>query len=553
MTRKPALVYSPHPVLASVDRTCIFTEFLPGESIERFLARVQVSLPGPVLLTLNDRLIDRSAWAHTFPRCGDLITVRAALQDGGGDRNKVFRTLLTIAVVVAAGPAGGFLTGAKVGSIAYGFAQAAVAIAGIYLVNAIVPPPTPRLMGPSASESPTYSVTGGSNRLRPFEPMPIVIGRHRMFPDLGAREYTEFLGEDQYLHQVFHFGLSDVVLSDFKIGDTPLASDSSTIDGAFTNITLQESGPDGALDLFPANVDSLAGADLTSGNELLPEGNFAGVGSWTALDPNFITATDWQLFNGTALHKTGSVVPLTHAVALTPGATYIVRATIADRTAGSVTLDLGGTSVAAESTNGTKIWEIVAGATDVITFTPTSTFNGSIDNVSVFLVTDNWVERTSSPEATALAVDLAGYLFYTGNNGLQAWSVDLEIEYRAVGAGSWSAFVGSSSRVTLKNSSRKPVRVGYRKTVAAGQYEVRVRRATATETDDRVTSQISWLQLRTYQPDTADYSGQKRVAMEGLATNQFQGTVETLSAIASARCEAWNGAAWVTQETSNPA
>lgn len=304
----------------------------------------------------------------------------------------------------------------------------AVSIGGSLLLGALFPPPQPNLSQAngrftSDAVSPTYSLSGGSNRARPFEPMPLLFGTHRIFPDYGARTYTEFEGEDQYLYQVFNFGLSDLALSDFRIGNTPLAD--------FAGVEMETAGADGALTLFPANVDTVSGGALT----------------------------------------------------------------------------------------------YAAG----------------------------WITRTSSIDATALAVDIGGTLYFTGDTGLEARSVTLEMEYRAVGSGTWLPFVGAASAVTLTSSSRKLLRLTYRKTIASGQYEMRIRRTTADETDARAASEIAWSQLRTYQPDTADYTGQKRVAVRIRASGQLQGQVEQLSAIGAASVPVWTGSAWSTQVSSNPA
>lgn len=428
---QPNLVYSPHPLVASADRRFIYEPFEAGETIAAYLDRAGIRLGSkPVVLSLNDRFIPRSEWPLTIPRQGDLITIRALVRGGGGGDgggSDPVRTVLTIAVMIyapyLAGPAG---LGFQVGTLAYSAAAAAIAVGGMLLVNALVPPPRPQLSQAARrldSPSPTYSLSGGSNRARPYEPMPLVLGQYRVFPDLGAREYTEFAGDDQYLYQVFNFGLSDVVLSDFRIGATPINN--------FADVEIEESGADGKLTLFPANVDSTSGGALT----------------------------------------------------------------------------------------------YAAG----------------------------WITRTSSTNATALAVDIAGSLYRATQNGIESHSVALEMEYRAVGAGTWLPFVGAQSAVTLTSDTRKPLRRTYRLTVAQGQYEVRCRRTTADDTDAQAVSDLSWSQLRTYQPDLADYTGQKRVAVRIKASGQLQGQIAEFNALVSARCPVWNGSSWVTQATGNPA
>lgn len=425
---QPALVYSPHPLLAAAGRQLVASPFLPGESIAAYVERVGVRLGSqPVVLHLNDGLVPRSAWAFTFPRPGDLITIRAVVRGGGGGGggSDPVRVVAMIAVMVMAPQFAGMM-GFTQGTLAFAAAQATFAVGGMLLVNSLLPPPAPNLSQAARrldSPSPTYALTGGSNRARPFEPLPLVLGRHRVFADADSKYYTEFEGDDQYLYQTFCFGLSDVVLSDFRIGTTPIAS--------FEGVEMEESGADGKLTLFPANVDTAAGGALTQ----------------------------------------------------------------------------------------------AAG----------------------------WIQRTSSINATALAVDIAGSLYRAAQNGIESHSVTVEIEYRAVGAGTWLPFVGAQSAVMLTSDTRKPLRRTWRKTVAKDQYEVRCRRTTADDTDAQSVSDLSWSQLRTYQPDEADYTGRKRVALRIKASGQLQGQVQQFNALGDLQCPVWNGSSWVTQTTRNPA
>lgn len=412
----PTLTYCPHPLLATAGRQVFYVPFIPGETIAQYLARLRLDLSArDWVLHCNDKPIARRAWATTKLKEGDLLTLRASVAGGGndgGDKNKTIRSILTIVVLVIA-------------QQYQGAARIAIAALGSYAAYRLFPPVFPPVEDLRGDEgSPTYAISGGSNRARPFSPMPCVLGEHRIFPDYGAKPYTEFQGDDQYFYQIFHFGLTDITLSDYRIGDTPLTS--------FADYELEESDGTGALGLFPGNVDVEPGATLTE-----PAG---------------------------------------------------------------------------------------------------------------------WITRTSGLNATGLAIEVSGFLYRSGNDGIESRSVTIEAEYRAVGAPTWEPFRDSiESAIPLTHASRKPLRWGYYRSVPSGQYEVRLRRTTAEETDSRNISEIDWTQLRTYQPDTADYTGQKRVAIRIRANEQLQGQLDRLSATATLTAEAWNGSAWVAQATSNPA
>lgn len=449
--RNAVLVYAPHPLLSCAGRQMFTVPFFPGETIAGYLRRVGINLDHhAVVLQLEGATIAREHWDRVRPKAGKILTVRALVQDGGGD-NKTTNTLLTLAVIALAiyvpGAQGLGLTG-----FSAALTTAGIQLAGMLLVNAIAPL-RPGIQAERQDEtSPSYSLAGGANRARLYQPLPLVVGTHRVFPDLGTKEFTEFVGEDQYLYQVFNFGLSDVTLSALKIGDTPLAD--------YQGVESQESGSDGLVTLFPANVDSVPGGVLVQGGA--------------------------------------------------------------------------------------------------------------------------WVTQTSSPGTTGLAMDISGALFGidTQTGDLRPTYALLELQYRLVGAPTWSVFAAQNvtqpppgwegaEYVVVYNVERKPLRLGFRRSVAAGQYELRARFIDAVSGEwfyDTSVPEWRWGewpltpdanftldQLRSYQPDTATYSGQKRFALKIKASGQLSGRVDSFNALVSARTLAWNGTTWVLQATSNPA
>ena len=74
------------------------------------------------------------------------------------------------------------------------------------------------------------SIRGGKNQSRPHGRIPVLFGRHRVYPDLAANPYTSIIDGDQYLTQLFCGGYKDCVidLDSFKLGETPLVELSQT-------------------------------------------------------------------------------------------------------------------------------------------------------------------------------------------------------------------------------------------------------------------------------------------------------------------------------------
>jgi len=255
------IIYRPHPVLPSVDCKYANQEWQQGQTVRQILIANGVDQHQPIVIVVNDRLLTVREWDTVCPDPGSIINVKAEVAGGGGGGNKVLNTVLMVAVLIAAvviaGPSGLALTGT-----AYSLTVAGIMIAGSLIVNALVPilPPSAATIdtasGSNATSSPTYNLSGGSNSIRPYQSMPIVMGTHRFFPDLGALPYTEYRDNDQYLYQIFHFGLSDLTLTDFKIGTNDLTN--------YSEYTWYDQSSDGRISAFPGNVDSLAGATLTN-------------------------------------------------------------------------------------------------------------------------------------------------------------------------------------------------------------------------------------------------------------------------------------------------
>ncbi|QHI99370.1 hypothetical protein GT347_16120 [Xylophilus rhododendri] len=162
------------------------------------------------------------------------------------------------------------------------------------------------------------------------------------------------------------------------------------------------------------------------------------------------------------------------------------------------------------------------------------------------------VLRTSSPDTVVLAVDIEAQLFATdpGSGNYTALDLDIVIQYAPAGSGAWQPFVGTNPAVRLRNGTSRPLRVTYVLNVPAGQYDVRMWKATVNTDSDGVSAgasnTVSWTSLKSYQVDTADYGGQPRLRVEIKASGQLSGSLDSLTWIGrSAPMPLWNGTGWV--------
>jgi len=129
----------------------------------------------------------------------------------------------------------------------------------------------------------------------------------------------------------------------------------------------------------------------TLGTSIITNGDFASsLSGWTD------SGSNWAYSSGTALHTAGVADTLSQSVSITNGYTYQVSFTIAGLTAGNISVSLGSVSVVNYGTtttfgsNTTIVRSLVAtDSTGSVNFTvtPSSDFNGSIDNISVQRIT----------------------------------------------------------------------------------------------------------------------------------------------------------------------
>ena len=124
--------------------------------------------------------------------------------------------------------------------------------------------------------APTYSLQAQGNQARLLQPIPVIYGRHRVYPDLAATPWTEYADNDQYLHQLHCIGQGAYDLEQVRIEDTPIAS--------FEEVETEFVSPGGSVTLFEADVvtaPEVAGQELIGANQR-DAGEDGWVGPFTA-------------------------------------------------------------------------------------------------------------------------------------------------------------------------------------------------------------------------------------------------------------------------------
>ena len=190
----------------------------------------------------------RKDWDHLTLK-NDTLAVFLVLPQGGGDKN-IFQTLIGIALIAAAVfiPA---LAPYATPIIATG---ASLTIQGLGLFGVPEVPSTEQI----GSASPTYSLSAQGNAARLRQAIPVIYGRHRVYPDFAETPYTEYVDvtttennetftrTEQFLHTLLVIGQGEYDLHEVYIENTPVSN--------FQEITYQKVEPGDAITEFTNNV-----------------------------------------------------------------------------------------------------------------------------------------------------------------------------------------------------------------------------------------------------------------------------------------------------------
>lgn len=452
-SREVAMVVTPHPLSLQGQRVLDTraAEFVPGEYLADLLARQGV-LPGQQwVVCIGGIDVPEQHWGRVRLKHGHLIEARRVPQ----------KDILRIAAIAAlsyftfggGGIAGGGFLGLGTG-IGAQLAAGAAFLVGSAIINKLLAPK--QRTRAENTVSPTYSLTGGRNRPRPYEAMALVIGEPYAVPDLAAQPYTYFANGQQYLWQMFHLGLNCADATTLRIGQTALS--------AYQGVTTLRNGLATGNSDFPAlgtSVDSVAGGLLASA---VPVTRTSSAGT-VRLSLDFVAS----LFG---LSEDGAF------------ATAAVYLSAEYREVGSGT------------------WlPFTPGFAGTPAVTETVTFGGSES------VPGATYERVIVPAVPGYAAGI----------------------------------------IVLSNASQQPLRTTVELAVPPGQYEIHVEKVTADYTGSAGSNSVEWVQLRSYQEDTAVYDGQARLAVQIQASGQLNGALDELNLqLRAAPMDYWNGSAWVT-------
>lgn len=196
---------------------------------------------------IDGQYIPDAEWEMAYPKSNQSVIIRRVPGGGGqggkdGARLGVMLALVVASIAISGGAASGLIPTLVAGSTPALVASSVLLIGGSLALNALIPPPRPALpnLAGQNSSSRNYALDGTTNRLTPYERVPRIYGRHRVYPVLAAAPFHDGPQTDRRINLLFLFGYGPLLLSNFRLGEKLLESfPKSTYD-----VEVRTGGPD---------------------------------------------------------------------------------------------------------------------------------------------------------------------------------------------------------------------------------------------------------------------------------------------------------------------
>jgi hypothetical protein len=219
----------------------------------------------PAICRLDGEWLLRAGWQHQL-QSGQIVEFYVYPQGGGGDGGSdVGRAILTFAAIYAAVQFGQWEALGTVG-ISPAVGQAVAMIALTALINVLVPVNAGSKAGDNTQASASYNTALSGNQARLEQPIPVLYGRNKTFPDFAGEPYTEYNGvDDQYYYAVMCLGQGSYNIESIMIDDTSIYN--------FSDMQVEVLAPGVQPTLAKANVVNAAevtGQPMTVGRYVGP-------------------------------------------------------------------------------------------------------------------------------------------------------------------------------------------------------------------------------------------------------------------------------------------
>ena len=541
---------------------------------------------------------------------GDQLTARVVLHGGGGDSNPL-QAVLTIGLLVGAGllapslaTAAGF-TG-KAATAATAVISGTIVGIGSVGLNALFPITPPRLPASQNNQSSsTYSLEGGRNAIRHYAPHALALGRHRIYPDFGARPYIDYDEQhNSFLNMIFNIGYGVASLEDLKIGETDLAN-YKEVKKLNLGGSLLEDADESSIG-YEKNYMSEIGRRREPGRPTGSSSRYTARHRLQSMNAssegvsvtNGAIAVDKDctiVVNGIALHTLAEYAAHFHQISLTSSiewrktsggapwrqyrSTSITVDVLRERLQTDVrdiiaalNLHDGGKSEhRALNINITNYGATTAQVEICFRREEQIVIHGNVftePNIQITETANGWTELATEGSVYMIGIDFVGSLYQVSSTGtIQSFNIVCQLQYRQTSASEWQAMLEladtatpipsvNGDEFTIRHGSSEPYRKGFLFAMPKiASYDVRIRQVSEPSVDAKQIRKLV-MALKSYRPDNQLYDRQNRIALRIQASDQFNGVIDRFNAIAQARCASWDSVQerWIPDKaTSNPA
>jgi sulfur carrier protein ThiS len=573
------VIYCPNPLRPASERQVHRLAITSCDTIASLVQRLGLAAT-PLAATLNGTAVPRRRWRRTRVRAFDVLVLQQVARGAS-------IALWVGESATAAGKSVGWAT--VLAMAAYVAFNVVVSMALSMLANALAGNKSNRQTDDS---SPTaYSIEGGSNSVRPYEPLPLVLGEHRLFPDYASRPFAEFVEDETTTHEVINNTPAFEPRTPPEWSYTPGKDQWSPITPAppWTLIATSAVGDIGTYEYygdnaartynrpfgFPSGVITQPHTFVVRHSPFSWEDDaITDYESWltTQQPPDFGGGpVNWRPIDGSdlpVLVRYGRI-EIEHTERLTSIFNFgFGDLAIDDLRVGSTPLDsyVGWQLDAARVPPGQGECTVLTGYSSEEW--PTDDYpddcqiveGGKLEQRDQVL-NDGWIERTGKP-ARYVQIDLAGRLFKQGD-GIEELTCTFEFHYRRAGSSAWVPL--DVSPATVINTDTTIWRQTFSQAFDFDVDALRVRRLTPEPTDAREVSEMELTRVKFFRWPTALYPAQQRRALMLRASGQINGRIDRLSAMVRAKHWCWSsaapwsgsypgdGGAWAWGYTVNPA
>lgn len=563
------VVWCPNPLRLAGERH-VRSLLLTGTDTVDSLVR-RLALQGtPLQANLNGVDLVRRRWRRKRVRREDVLVLRQLARG-------------VEAGAIAAGAAWGkgtvsLATALAIGTITTFVVNAAIALAISALLSSLT-----KKSGPGKSNEITpssYGVEGGANSLRAYEPLPLILGEHRVFPDYASRPFSEFVPDPTTATEIVnttpattnltpppfefippeepeHAGEEPgppsanppwtyirpgEVVNQHYFGDNQVRNYSMPV-----QIGNPESGPVTRPHTFvlrytenpPAPFPVPPTIEVTT-YEIYASGT-PGPFDWRPMDPPPSIPVIWR-YGYTLIYNTERLVSIFNFGFgdLSIGDVRIGTTSISHYNA----VDRHDSTVPAGQGDRTQLLGYAADGW------PGSSYPDNVQLIDggkleqhPLIENAGWVERMASQPSPYTQIDIAGRLFLQSDRGMASAFCAFDAEFRAAGSGSWTPM--PYSPFVISSGSTVPARQTHRCMHGVLVDAVRVRRTTPEPTDASLVSEFELTRVKFFRSPSALYPAQRRMGVQIKATGQLNGRIDRLSAFVQAKHWRWDsGAPW---------